>query len=228
MPLDISRIKALCFDVDGTLRDTDDHYTRRFARYLSPFRVLLPGRDPQKAARWLVMKLESPGNIIFGIPDRLGIDDNLVRISDFLHARGLLPDKPHDYLVIEGVQETLRTLSEKYPLAVISARPKRGTDAFLSAAGLSGYFQCVASGQTTPYTKPSPDPLYWAAERLGVSPEACLMIGDTTVDILCGKDAGAQTVGVLSGFGEENELVKSGANLILKNVGGLLPLLIPQ
>ena len=48
-----------------------------------------------------------------------------------------------------------------------------------------------------------------------MAPEACLMVGDTTVDIRAGRAAGAQTVGVLCGFGEADELRKHGADLIL-------------
>jgi phosphoglycolate phosphatase-like HAD superfamily hydrolase len=50
---------------------------------------------------------------------------------------------------------------------------------------------------------------------MGVLPEECLMIGDTTVDIRAGRSAGAQTVGVLCGFGSEDELQRAGADLIL-------------
>ena len=59
------------------------------------------------------------------------------------------------------------------------------------------------------------------AENVGVKPENCLMIGDTTVDMRAGVAAGAQTVGVLSGFGEEEELRKTGADLILNSVADL-------
>jgi len=69
---------------------------------------------------------------------------------------------------------------------------------------------------TAEHTKPFPDPILYAAHRMGVSPEACLMIGDTNVDIRAGKAAGAQTVGVLCGFGEERELRRRGADLILE------------
>ena len=61
---------------------------------------------------------------------------------------------------------------------------------------------------------------------MGVSPENCLMIGDTTVDILAGKRAGAQTVGVLSGFGEEKELIEKGADLIIDSVADLPKILL--
>ncbi|MPN00756.1 Phosphoglycolate phosphatase [bioreactor metagenome] len=57
-----------------------------------------------------------------------------------------------------------------------------------------------------------------------VPAQNCLMIGDTTVDILAGKAAGAQTVGVLCGFGEEGELRRAGADLIVKDLKELFDL----
>jgi phosphoglycolate phosphatase len=56
---------------------------------------------------------------------------------------------------------------------------------------------------------------------MGVQPAECLMIGDTTVDIRAGKSAGAQTIGVLCGFGEEPELRQLGADLILRSTSDL-------
>jgi phosphoglycolate phosphatase len=50
---------------------------------------------------------------------------------------------------------------------------------------------------------------------MGVPPDSCLMIGDTIVDIRAGRAAGAQTAGVLCGFGEHEELLRHGADLIL-------------
>jgi HAD superfamily hydrolase (TIGR01509 family) len=113
-------------------------------------------------------------------------------------------------------------------MAVVSARDHRGTLAFMDAFDLTRYFKCIATAQTTPYTKPRPDPILWAAEQMGVSPEACLMVGDTTVDMRAGKAAGAQTVGVLCGFGEEDELVKTGADTILPSTSDLPTLLIDK
>jgi phosphoglycolate phosphatase len=56
---------------------------------------------------------------------------------------------------------------------------------------------------------------------MGVDPEACLMIGDTTMDIRAGVSAGAQTVGVLCGFGQRDELKRAGADLILDTTSQL-------
>jgi len=68
---------------------------------------------------------------------------------------------------------------------------------------------------TCAHTKPFPDPVLWAAGQMGVEPENCLMVGDTTVDVRAGNAASAQTIGVLCGFGERAELLRLGADMIL-------------
>jgi phosphoglycolate phosphatase-like HAD superfamily hydrolase len=86
----------------------------------------------------------------------------------------------------------------------------------------------IITGLSASHTKPYPDPILLAAQRMGVKPQECLMIGDTTVDMRAGKAAGAQTLGVLCGFGEEDELEQLGADLILKSTSDLTGLFIPE
>ena len=214
MPLDISRIHALCFDVDGTLSDTDDLFVQNLAAWLKPFHFLFRQRDPHRFARWFVMATETPGTFVFGLPDRLGFDDRINHLGDWLYRRGI-GKATQPSLMIAQVKETLARLYTRYPMAVVSARGQRGTLAFLEKFDLLAYFQYVATGQTCRHAKPYPDQILWAADQMGIDPRQCLMIGDTTVDILAGRAAGAQTVGVLCGFGEEEELRHAGADLIL-------------
>ena len=130
------------------------------------------------------------------------------------------------FWLIEGVVELLTGLAARYPLAVVTARDEAGTLAFLEQFSLQGQFGAVATARTCQYTKPFPDPVVWAAGELGVAPEDCLMVGDTTVDIRAGKAAGAQTVGVLCGFGRERELIRAGADLILPHTADLMDVLL--
>jgi phosphoglycolate phosphatase-like HAD superfamily hydrolase len=225
MPLDFARIRAVCFDVDGTLRDTDDQFIQRLESWLRPLRILFRGRDPRPFARWLVMKSETPGNLLFGFPDRLGLDVPLARLGDLVYHLGMGRNEPR-FLVIPGVQAMLAGIQAHYPLAVVSARGERSTLAFLKQCDLLGYFTQVATGQTCRLTKPFPDPILWVAAGMGVAPEEILMVGDTTVDIRAGKAAGAQTVGVLCGFGQQAELRREGADLILPNTSDLLEVLL--
>jgi phosphoglycolate phosphatase len=60
---------------------------------------------------------------------------------------------------------------------------------------------------------------------MGVPAGDCLMVGDTTVDIRAGKAAGAQTIGVLCGFGEEQELRLLGADMVLATTPELVQVL---
>jgi phosphoglycolate phosphatase-like HAD superfamily hydrolase len=111
--------------------------------------------------------------------------------------------------------------SRRFPLAIVSTRGQRTTQIFLECHELTPFFQIVVTGQTCEHTKPFPDPILFAAEQMNVTPEQCLMIGDTTVDIHAGRAAGAQTVGVLCGFGQEGELRRAGADLILPSTAAL-------
>jgi N-acetyl-D-muramate 6-phosphate phosphatase len=221
MSLDIPRIRALCFDVDGTLRDTDDQYVARFARLLAPFRFLAQRHDVRPIARRMVMAIESPATLLYSLPDRIGIDNHLENLTEALHR--LNPGRtPETFAIVSGVQGMLERLSQRYPLAIISARSERTTDAFLDSYQLTRYFGCVATATTCAHAKPYPDQILWAAAQLGVPASACLMIGDTTVDIRAGRHAGAQTVGVLCGFGEERELRNAGADQILASTAQLV------
>jgi phosphoglycolate phosphatase-like HAD superfamily hydrolase len=221
MALDIARIRLLCFDVDGTLHDTDDMYVRKLAGWLKPINFLFPSQDPLKVARKLVMVTETPATLFFGLPDRLGFDHQLTALGDYLYRKGLKKNA-HPFALIPGVKEMLEQLFPRYPLSIVTARGNRSTELFLKQLNIHPFFQTVVTAQTCRHTKPHPDPILWAASQLGIPAEACLMIGDTTVDILAGKAAGAQTVGVLCGFGTENELRAAGADLILENTSKLV------
>ena len=227
MPLDIQRIKALCFDVDGTLSDTDDQFVFRLASWFRMGSLIFRQQDASTLARWIVMKTEAPGNFFYGLPDRLRFDSQLARMGDFIYRLGL-GRSPDPFLMVVGVREMLARLQSHYPMAVVSARGERSTLAFLDQFELTPFFQYVATAQTCRYTKPYPDPILWVAERMGVKPEACLMIGDTSVDIRAGKAAGAQTVGVLCGFGEKAELARIGADLVLPHTTNLVEVLLGE
>lgn len=225
MILDKQKIKALCFDVDGTLSDTDDQFVEKLTHWLSPVNFVFPDKDPRPFARRFVMFTESPGNFAYSLTDLLGIDGVLAAVGDRVYRLGL-GKGPKPFLLIPGVKEMLIELQQHYPMSVVSARGVRSTSWFLDQFELTPLFHSLVTAQTCQYTKPRPDPILYAAEQMGVTPEECLMIGDTTVDILSAGAAGAQSVGVLCGFGEEKELVKAGANIILDTTADLVDELI--
>lgn len=215
MTLDLSRIKALCFDVDGTLSDTDDLYAQKIVDILPRFLF----SDPMHTARRIVMWVEAPGNALLGFADTIGIDDEMTAFIDWMnrHRKHTLKK----FLLVPDVDKMLAFMKGRYPMAIVSARDEKSTMRFLTQFDLCQYFDTIVTGLSTPHTKPYPDPILLAAQKMGVTPRECLMIGDTTVDMRAGKAAGAQTLGVLCGFGEEAELKQLGADLILKSTSDL-------
>lgn len=169
------------------------------------------------------MWIEAPGNALLSLADTLHLDDEMMAVIDWLSRRRKHLDKK--FLLVPGVDELLKQLHGRYSMSVVSARDEKGTMRFLEQYDLVKYFDAIVTGLSARHTKPYPDPILLAAQKMGVSPENCLMIGDTTVDIRAGKAAGAQTVGVLCGFGEESELRKFGADAIIEDTTKLLEIL---
>ncbi|MFZ1042927.1 MAG: HAD family hydrolase [Anaerolineales bacterium] len=221
--LDVQKIRVLCFDVDGTLSDTDDYYVDKFsARFQRLPRFMV--RDPERAARRLVMWSESPGNALLGLSDTIGLDGPIVRLIDFIYRHR--KKKWRQFLIVPGVQDMLARLKGHYPMVIVSARDEDSTMDFLKEFNLVKYFDVVVSVLSAKHTKPYPDPILLAAKKMGVAPEACLMIGDTTVDVRAGKAAGSQTISVLCGFGEEDELRRKNPDLILPSTADVADTLL--
>jgi phosphoglycolate phosphatase-like HAD superfamily hydrolase len=166
------------------------------------------------------MVSESPLNLLMGTPDWLGVDAPLARLADwFTRRRGAGPAPV--FTLMAGMDASLPRLAGRYKLGIVTARSDGRARAFLTQFGLAPHFNAIAGALTAAHTKPYPDPVIWSAHALDVAVEHCLMVGDTTPDILAGKRAGAQTAGVLCGFGDRRELERTGANLILEHTADL-------
>ena len=224
--LDKTKVKAIIFDVDGTLRDTDNEMVRSIELFLLKFEFLISSKKAQTAARSIVMNMENPAQFILHHADKWGWDTFIHQVIQGI--RWLL--KPfkntENFQTIAGIKPMIIELAKFYPLAVASAGDEKTVNTFLVYADIAQYFKCVATALTCPHTKPFADPLVWAALQMGVEVENCIMVGDTTVDIMAGKNAKTQTVAVLCGFGERKELEVLNPNAILLTTGDLKPMLI--
>jgi len=221
--IDLTNVHGLLFDVDGTLSDTDDRLVERIVRFLEPVNWMWKDKDPRPFARWFVMSAETPANFLYSLTDRMHLDGALSKAYDWLsrnwHRRSTNQERLR---LVPGVREMLETFEGRFLMGVVSARDKRTTLHFLEFFDLLHYFEVVVTAQTCRHTKPFPDPVHYAAQKLGLFADQCLMIGDTVVDVSAGKSAGAQTVAVLCGFGTQRELERAGADLILEATADLV------
>lgn len=122
-----------------------------------------------------------------------------------------------------NVHETLQTLAQTFPLALVTLRsiPKKQITKELAQLKLLKYFKTVITAMDVKKPKPYPDAIIKGAEQLGTTASYCATIGDSIVDIQAGKAANAKTIAVLSGLYSKEELKKENPDLIIKNINHL-------
>ena len=210
---DFSRVKALLFDVDGTLSDSDDRMVEVISHKLAFLKRFISEEKLLKFSRRFVHFAEGPGNLALETADWLTLDH---LIAKYLDRQEMKSNHPAEHFpMIPGIVPMLDELLPEYPFAIVTARNEITTRNFLSHNNLEPYFPHVISSQTCQRTKPFADPLLHAAEILDVPIENCLMFGDTVTDVRAAKAAGAQSLSVLCGFGQEKDLRRAGTQKIL-------------
>ena len=123
----------------------------------------------------------------------------------------------------DGIRELLSALKEKeVKIAVLSNKPHERTKDVIKAVFGEGYFDVVQGQQDDVPRKPSPIGVFKILEKLSLTPEDLLYIGDTGTDMQTGKAAGAFTVGALWGFRTEKELTENHADVLIKKPQQLL------
>ena len=200
-------LRAVLFDLDGTLVDSLGDLTDAANHVREAFSLPLLGeKDVRlkigKGSRNLVQQI-LPGfseSAVTGALD-LFLDYNRQHIAEKSH---LFPD----------MLNTLRQLAAgNVRMAVITNKNEDLTLLLLHDLGINDLFECVCGGDTYPERKPSPLPLLKTAEKLGVLPTECVMIGDSINDIESGQRATMMTIACTWGYGDMAELI--GADIIV-------------
>lgn len=129
--------------------------------------------------------------------------------------------------VFDGVEELIRQLqSRQLHWGVVTNKSKRFTEPLTQAMPLFITASAIVSGDTTPYAKPHPEPLFEAARRLGLVPQRCLYVGDDERDIVAGHAAGMGTVAATYGYlGQKSDISAWGAHAVIDSPLNLLQLL---
>ncbi len=191
-------IKALAFDLDGTLIDTLPDLAVAGNRML-----LALGRarvDEQQVRSFI-------GDGIAVLSRRLLTGQMDAEADSHELARGLEIFKRAyaEELVVRskpypGVTQGLNALGERFPLACVTNKALAFTEPLLIGAGLRPYFRLVLGGDSLPYKKPDPHPFLHCAEQFGVSPQHLLVVGDSKNDCRAARAAGCPVVCVPYGY----------------------------
>jgi 2-phosphoglycolate phosphatase len=190
-------IKAVLFDLDGTLADTapDLGYTINCMREARGLPAL-----PLAATR-PVTSLGARGMLGVGLDVMPGHPDYHALREEFLdiYAKNLCRETK----LFAGMAELLDELERRNVLwGVVTNKAERYTHPLLELLGVHHRTACIVGGDTTGKIKPDPAPLLAAAERIGIAPQYCLYLGDDRRDVEAGRAAGMKAV--VAGFGYLN------------------------
>lgn len=104
-------------------------------------------------------------------------------------------------IVFDGVAQLVNNLQQRgLRWGIVTNKSQRFTNPLVAAIADFSSAAVVVSGDTTPHSKPHPEPLLFAARSLGVLPAQCLYVGDDERDIQAGKSAGMATVAATYGY----------------------------
>jgi HAD superfamily hydrolase (TIGR01549 family) len=208
---------ALIFDLDGTLVDTVYAHVFAWQRALAEAGLAVDG--------WRIHRRigMSGGLFLQALTRELGHSLTELQVERLRksHAEHLL-SKMDQIRPLPGAPELLARLSAMHvPWAIATS----GSD--ITARGTLALLEIpegtpIVTRDQVAYAKPNPDLFMVAAERLGLAPHDCFVVGDSIWDLLAAQRAGALGVGLLSGGYGQDELERAGAYRVYGDPADLL------
>ena len=213
-------IKAVLFDMDGLMVDTESLATEAFIHSAKK-----QGYDMTKEETLLVLGFTTKSIYEFwenyfknsDVSGKQLVDDHYKYIENILFTTG--PSK------MPYIEELLKYLKESnYKVAVASSSNMDHIINNMEKTGLKKYIDEFASGAEVENGKPAPDVFLLAAERLGVKPEECLVLEDSKAGVIAGSSAGAKVIMVPDMFKPDEEC-KERTYRIVGNLGEVISIL---
>lgn len=215
-----SALRALIFDLDGTLIDSQRDLIRSVNAML------------QEMGREQLHEDTISSYIGHGAPQLVGqalggdaTEAERERALKFFlaHYDEHKLDSTHAY---PGVPEALALLAA-YPMAILTNKPVRASVRILEGLGLAKYFRAVYGGNSFATKKPDPLGAQTILREFATEPAEAILIGDSEVDVQTARNAGTLAAAVNYGFGTHNRATHP-ADLYLDRLSDLIPLLVGQ
>ncbi|TXJ10544.1 MAG: HAD family hydrolase [Acinetobacter sp.] len=217
-------MKAVLFDLDGTLIDTAADFVRIIQAMCRE-----QGRPVVDAAAIRSQVSEGGRAMVKLVFPELDLDDPVLwqHRQAFLDTYGA--DIAVDTALFEGMDTLLQKLEQRQiPWGIVTNKPRWLSEALLAALHLTERCAVLVCPEDVKQTKPDPEPMFLAAKQLNITPEQIVYIGDHPRDIDAGSNANMPTV--LAAYGylppeSAHDLAAWGADYIIEDVAALDTLL---
>lgn len=211
-------IKAILFDLDGTLLDTLEDLTDSVNYVL--WKHGMPERTVSEIRSFIGNGV--PTLIARSVPENTDIETVKICVSEMMeyykdHAE--IKTKPYD-----GITMLLEELDRRNIATGVVTNKAEEAARILCKAKFGNAFKLIIGDNGKDKLKPAPDNVLRALKELNVKKDEVLYVGDSDVDMITAKNAELESVGVTWGFRDEKVLRNSGANHIINTPGELLKL----
>lgn len=207
---------TVLFDLDGTILDTNELIITSFLEILQG--MVDEGFNREHIIPTMGETLVDQLQRFSGLEDvdhliekyrevNLRLHDEYVRAFDYVHE------------VLERLQQ------EHIKLGVVTTKMRLTTDRGLAFVDIQKYMQAVITIDDVEHAKPHAEPVQKAMALLHADPATTLMVGDSVVDIVSGRNAGVDTVGVAWSLKGEKVLKDAGATHIIHDMRELYELI---
>ena len=217
-----SVLSAVIFDLDGTLVDTPYVIVQTALAALEERGCAGPTADAIRATIGLPLTIAFSG--LLGLPEAHGNVQGCVAEYRRLWRERVVP-RSKEFLypgVAEGIAELRRG---GLRLGVATSKAQAGAVVQLEAAGIAQFFEVIAGYDAVSRPKPEPDLALYVLDKLGLSPEATVMVGDTTHDLLMARAAGLRAIAVTYGAQSEATLRAENPPYVARDFAGVLAIL---
>lgn len=213
----MSLIKNVVFDLDGTLMSSSSTIYKCTLRTFKEFNILaeLPEEEFNNRIGHHFGDIFREMNI--DVPD----------LENFIDKyKSLYFDYIDDSLVFPNVVEMLKEMrNRKIPVSLLTTKAQDQAERILEHFELSDYFNIIMGRRPGIAIKPAPDALLKICKDIGVPADYTLMVGDSELDIKCGKNAGALTCAVTFGYRTEEDLRSQNPDYIISDMLDLVKII---
>jgi len=191
---------VILFDLDGTLIDSTEAIVETFYYTFEKFDINFSGssKDIEKLI----------GHTLEDMYKKFGIEEELIDEIVLAYKERYSKISPFKTTLIDGAIEALKKANEIAKVGIVTTKTTKFTLPLLQKLNIDKYYQTIIGRMEVTHPKPHPEPILKALKKLNVTNcnINCFMIGDTKLDLICANKAGILGIGVLSGYGSEDEL----------------------
>ncbi len=211
MNLNGAPVRAVLFDLDGTLLDTAGELARAANRMLAS--LGLPARSEIEIRNFI-------GKGTAKLVERC-LDGDMSRIEQAMELFNAvyLEESDRGASIYPGVIEGMEMLvADGLPMACVTNKPEAFTHPLLLKMDLAKYFAVVVTGDSVARRKPDPMPFAHACAQLGVRCENALVVGDSANDAIAARAAGCKVVCVPYGYREGQPVQSLQCDAVVEDV----------